>query len=111
MSEFSNMPAGSNVPETGKYRCEFCGEGGMAETIGRRFKETQRISLGNMEDLAKDRASLKTFQSGTVFPECENCGTASLWTLVQRLEEEEKPDDTPLWPDDDKHKGSLWSDD
>lgn len=90
MSEFTNMPAGTTVPVTGKYKCEFCGEGGFADTISQRFRQTQKISFAELEKLAKkEGASTLTFERGTAFPKCANCGNGALWTLVERLEEDD----------------------
>jgi hypothetical protein len=82
MSRYSNLAPGSLVPVPGKYRCEFCGSGGWADTIAQKYRETQRITLDEMEKLA-NKGSTVELGEGEKFPECPQCGAGALWTLVQ----------------------------
>ncbi len=84
-----NLAPGTRVPVTGKYKCEFCGSGGWADTIATSFRKTQQITLEDMEKRAKKGATL-SFKSGDEFPRCTNCEDMTLWTLVESEEEDEE---------------------
>ena len=80
----SGLPAGATVPKAGKYRCEFCGQGGMADLMNQSIAELlgmtgDSLSTGLSEHARKQ--TIKFFQKGARFTKCPNCGPATGWIL------------------------------
>ena len=82
VEELRNLAPGTRVAVSGTYRCEFCGSGGWADTIAKEYKKTQRITLDDMEQRARQSNTLSV-KAGDRLPECPHCGPGTLWTLVQ----------------------------
>jgi hypothetical protein len=81
MSKYVNLAPGSIVPKSGKYKCEFCGEGGVADFLAKRMKGSG-LYTGRLESLGK-QTSIRYFEAGKKFTECPNCGPATGWTLIE----------------------------
>lgn len=98
MSEYVNLAPGSTVPKSGRYKCEFCGEGGMADFFAKMLQGTGAFT-GQLEGLGKQQ-SVRFFEAGRKFTECPNCGPATGWTLV-----EEPP--TSVQPSQPRHDEAI----
>lgn len=83
MSGMTNLAPGSVVPQTGKYKCEFCGDGGIADLMGQLLGGSG-LGLNTSRFEAAGRQSMtKFFEAGRTFPQCPTCGPATGWTLVE----------------------------
>ncbi len=87
MGELRNLAPGRKAPVGGKYKCEFCGSGGWADTIAKEYRKTQRITHDDMEKRAK-QSNTVSVKAGDELPECAHCGNGTLWTLVESDEKE-----------------------
>lgn len=81
MSNYTNLGPGETVPRSGKYKCECCGEGGIAEFLARDLKGT-RINTSQLQGLAKQQ-NIRFFEAEKKFTECPTCGPATVWTLME----------------------------
>ncbi len=81
MSDHVNLSPGTKVPKSGNYKCEFCGEGGLADMMGKYMGKAGLDSM-NLRGLAVQK-SVRFFEHGKKFTECSNCGPATGWTLVE----------------------------
>lgn len=83
MSDTVNLSPGSTVPETGKYKCEFCGEGGMADFFGTALKGSSfGLNTSPLEGVGR-QSTVSFFRAGQKFNPCSTCGPATGWTLIQ----------------------------
>ncbi|MBN1550986.1 hypothetical protein JW979_05940 [bacterium] len=83
MSGIANLAPGSVVPQTGNYKCEFCGEGGIADFLAKSLEESG-IGLNTSQLQGAGRNStIKFFEAGRTFPQCPTCGPATGWTLIE----------------------------
>ncbi len=78
MSESANLSPGSVVPKTGKYRCQFCGQGGLADLLSQRIGEFG----GDRLAVVGRHSTVQRFEAGRTFPQCPTCGPATGWTLI-----------------------------
>ena len=95
MSGHVNLSSGTKVPKSGNYKCEFCGEGGLADMMGKYMGKAGLDSM-NLRGLAVQK-SVRFFEQGKKFTECSNCGPATGWTLVEERSSaapEKKHDET-----------------
>lgn len=67
------------MPQTGLYVCGYCAPGGILETM--------MGGLAGLDDstprFAASGEVSADFEVGAVLPECERCGTAAGWDLVE----------------------------
>jgi len=77
MSNTVNLAPGSVIPETGMYKCDMCGEGGMAD-----FFLKKGLNTPNLQHISHQN-NIKFFEAGKYFSECPTCGKAAGWTLVE----------------------------
>jgi len=83
MSETENVPPGSRVPKSGKWKCEFCGEGGIAQFFSRHLKGMGREAAASRFEGRTRASTVRFFEAGKTFTECPNCGPSTGWTLVE----------------------------
>jgi len=74
-----NLPPGSVVPKSGSYKCEFCGEGGLADFAAKAMLGLDRSRLG----AGQSRGTIRFFDAGKTFTECANGGPATRWSFVE----------------------------
>ena len=79
MSGTVNLSPGSTVPKTGKYKCEFCDEGRVADFFG--LKGTG-LDVGQSQGPVR-QSNIRFFETGHNFTECPTCGPATGWTLIE----------------------------
>ncbi|MCI0490938.1 MAG: hypothetical protein L0229_30470 [Blastocatellia bacterium] len=83
MSGTANLAPGSIVPKTGKYKCEFCGEGGMADFFAKALKGSDLgLNVGGLEGVGR-QGTVRFFDAGKKFSQCPTCGPATGWTLIE----------------------------
>lgn len=78
MSHYQNLEPGSIVPQSGHYRCIFCGSGGIAEFAQSLLGDA--IETGAFKQRASQSTS-RYFRKGSQFTECPYCGPATGWSL------------------------------
>lgn len=111
-SNYINLSPGSIVPQSGKWKCNMCGEGGIIDLSILAFIEKDK-NYNNLKSyvavkhfkamlkesfLGKDQRKLfdfvndkqltgqetiNFFTQGQIFCECPNCGSATGWTLLE----------------------------
>ncbi len=76
-----NFSPGSTVPVSGKYRCIFCGEGGLADFM----RQELQGSAWNTPALQQfsNQSNQRYFEKGKTFPECPTCGPGTGWSLIE----------------------------
>ena len=62
MGDYVNLAPGSTVPKSGKYKCEFCGKGGMADFFAKGLKDAG-LFTGQLETLGKQEG-VRFFEAG-----------------------------------------------
>ena len=83
MSDTANLSPGTPVPKTGKYKCEFCGEGGIADLMGKALVGSGLgLKTSRLQAVGR-QGTVKFFEAGRTFPQCPTCGPATGWTLVE----------------------------
>jgi hypothetical protein len=81
MNNHANLAPGSVVPASGKYRCSFCGDGGIADLTAQLLGD---MGTPQLRSKAKQQ-TVRYFQMGKRFPECPNCGSGTGWTLLDQV--------------------------
>jgi hypothetical protein len=81
MGEHANLAPGSVVPVSGKYRCCFCGQGGIADIAAKVFGDLA-MGGGAQFQAKANQNEVRYFQAGKRFGECPNCGGGTGWTLL-----------------------------
>ena len=79
MSQHRNLEPGTPAPQTGLYACGYCAPGGLLETLtggvtGLRGSDAVFASSGEVS---------ARFEAGAALPECQRCGPATGWDLVE----------------------------
>jgi hypothetical protein len=82
MNDYANLAPGSSVPASGKYRCFFCGEGGIADFTAKILGD-QVAGAPQLRSKANQQ-TIRYFEMGQQFPECPNCGSGTGWTLLEQ---------------------------
>jgi len=92
MSGTANLAPGSVVPKTGKYKCEFCGEGGLADFMAKGLAGSGLgLNTRQLQGVGR-QSTTKSFEAGRTFPQCPTCGPATGWTLIEETQAKtEKP--------------------
>ncbi len=86
MSGTANLSPGSVVPKTGKYKCEVCGEGGIAELMAKGLAGGGLgLDTSRLQGVGR-QSTTKFFGAGKTFPQCPTCGPATGWTLVEEAQ-------------------------
>ncbi len=75
MSEMRGFKAGDTVPETGIYKCSFCG-------MGNAFKNMLSGKGFSMEEMQKNKPTQKRFKKGKKFKPCPKCKEGTAWDWV-----------------------------
>ena len=89
MSEHINIAPGSTVPKSGKYKCEFCGKGGIADMMGQMLSGSG-LPTEQLKGIGQQQ-SVRFFEAGKKFTECPTCGPATGWTLVEESQDSVQP--------------------
>ena len=111
-SAYVNLLPGDTVPKSGEWKCNICGEGGFIDcalqgilendkdyrglkghVAVKLYKAWMKESIKSRElrkslDFLKDsqldgRETIRFFTEGEKFTECQNCGPATGWTLLE----------------------------
>lgn len=85
MSEYLNLQPGTTVPKTGKYKCEFCGAGGIADIMGDLLGQNGVGFDGSGLNAHGQTGTTGVFHAGEIFPQCPKCGDATGWSLVEEI--------------------------
>ena len=81
-----NLPPGSTVPKSGRYKCENCGPDGIREFGAKYALELMNVKVSPTELLTPEGRKNKTFkffESGKKFDKCPSCGPSTGWSLVE----------------------------
>ena len=86
MSGTANLAPGSVVPKTGKYKCEFCGEGGIADFMAKSLGGSGLgLNTSQLQGVGR-QGTVKLFEASKTFDQCPTCGPATGWTLVEETQ-------------------------
>ncbi len=75
MTQTRGFKAGDIVPETGTYKCSFCG-------MGDAFKDMLTGKAFSMEKLQGNKPTQKHYNKGEKFEDCPKCKKGTAWDLV-----------------------------
>lgn len=81
MNPYANLAPGTPAPVAGKYKCEFCGDGGIASFFAN--ADNPLINQDLLAGFGKQQGTITFFDKGQIFTECPNCGKATGWSLIE----------------------------
>ncbi len=86
--DIKNAQPETKVPVTGKYKCCYCGEGGMMDFMAKELGAPGASGLGPMFNTSKmqniaGKNTIEYFEEGSTFSECPTCGPATGWDFLE----------------------------
>lgn len=83
---YTNLRPGTEVPKSGKYKCTFCGDGGLVDFFSQMTNGSLPMAP-NVKAMARHQ-NVRYFEAGKRFTQCPTCGPATGWILIDEEESE-----------------------